>query len=322
MTLERGQKRVHAFADKDGFDRVARSARYVERLMKGVTEPTPYQYAAQSDGTVRVQTINPNPSGGSTPPFPIPSGDGLYPGRFVYYDVELQDYRPLGEVKEETHLCLMFGMNQEDLEFPSDADDFDGKYYRGRVVGYYIDVAEGELQTDVAYEQWKGVPVVEVTVGGGGSVSDWRPGYVVSRSAGPPVSYTVQPLKLNGAGSYVIDGDEKEPCYRMPSAKWDEPVLIEIPDPNGADEQGVMWRPDPDEPDKYQMSPWGGLWKVVIKQYVFSCPVCQEVSPGVFEFIHTNVYRKLAIFSRDLRFTWKPPETAEGPIEGDLEETP
>lgn len=159
-----------------------------------------------------------------------------------------------------------------------------------------------------------------VPIGAGGT--EWRAGYVVSRDTGPPIAYTVQPIKLNSSGAWVIDGATVSPCYRMPSSKYDETDLIEIPDPEGAATQGVLWRPDPNEAGKYQMTPWGGVWKVVKKELVFSCTRCVETSPGVFENITTNVFRFLAHFARDFRVTWKPPETAEGPIEADLEETP
>ena len=157
-------------------------------------------------------------------------------------------------------------------------------------------------------------------VGSGGE--DWRPGYVVSRTGGTPPTYVVQPIKLTSGGLWGTDGAEVSPCYRMPSSKYDETVLIEIPDPEGANEQGVLWRPDPNEAGKYQMTPWGGLWKVIKKELVFSCTRCVETSAGIFENVTTNVYRKLAHFGRDIRWTWKPPATAEGPIEADLGETP
>lgn len=149
---------------------------------------------------------------------------------------------------------------------------------------------------------------------GGTGGETWRAGKIVSRTPGPPISYTVQPLKLDSTGAYVIDGTTVTPCYRMPTKDYDETVLVEIPV-----DAGVLWREDPGQAGKYQLTPWGGLKKVVKRELVYACSVCEEDPPlsGQFRLKFKRVYRRLRYYARDLRVTKaSPPLTEpEGPID-------
>jgi hypothetical protein len=166
VTQERGQKRVYAFNDEAGFRRVAKAARFAEKLMKGEIAPQLHHNHPQPDSSVIVRTFNPNPSSTSTD-WTVPSADALYPVEFLWFDPLMMENRVVADDENERYMALAFPSNWDKgdvLEVPDVGDQ--GTIYHGRVVGYYTP----EVDSDPEYDDFIGVPVVEVTVGGGGAV--------------------------------------------------------------------------------------------------------------------------------------------------------